>query len=109
MSTDSEARPPTKRRWALPRRPLGRVGTRIAVFIIAAFVLNYWLASRSLSEPPLVRVPYSPLFLEQVRDGNVARITSKGPSIQGVFREAVTYPSSSSKETVRFRTEVPSF
>ena len=41
--------------------------------IIAAFVLNYWLASRSLSEPARIRIPYSPLFLDQVREGNVDR------------------------------------
>jgi cell division protease FtsH len=82
MPPHSEAEPPNKRRWGLPRRPLGRLGTRIAVSILAAFVLNYWLASRSLSEPPRVRIPYSPLFLEQVREGNVARITSKGASVQ---------------------------
>jgi cell division protease FtsH len=78
------------------------------VFIIAAFVLNYWLASRSLSEPPRVRIPYSPLFLEQVRDGNVARITSKGSSVQGVFHTAVSYPASHAKRA-RFATEIPSF
>jgi cell division protease FtsH len=85
------------------------VGTRIAVLVLAAFILNYWVASRSLSEPPRIRIPYSPLFLDQVRDSNVARITSKGPSIQGVFRDAISYPSSSSRESVLFRTEVPSF
>ena len=78
------------------------------MFIIAAFVLNYWLASRSLSEPPRVRIPYSPLFLEQVRDGNVARITSKGSSVQGVFHTAVSYPASQAKRA-RFATEIPSF
>jgi cell division protease FtsH len=108
MSTPTEARPPDKTRWGLPRRPLGRVGTRIALFVIAAFVLNYWLASRSLSEPPRIRIPYSPLFLEQVREGNVARITSKGSSVQGVFRVAVSYPPSNPQRS-RFTTEIPAF
>ena len=109
MSSAPPANRSDKTRWGLPRRPLGPVGTRIAALVLAAFILNYWIASRSLSEPPRIRIPYSPLFLNEVREGNVARITSKGPSIQGSFREPVTFPSSSSKETVRFRTEVPSF
>jgi cell division protease FtsH len=109
MTSAAAGKRSDKTRWGLPRRPLGPVGTRIAALVLAAFILNYWVASRSLSEPPRIRIPYSPLFLDQVRDGNVARITSKGPSIQGVFRDAISYPSSSSRESVRFRTEVPSF
>jgi cell division protease FtsH len=109
MTSASAGKRSDKTRWGLPRRPLGPVGTRIAALVLAAFILNYWVASRSLSEPPRIRIPYSPLFLDQVRDSNVARITSKGPSIQGVFRDAISYPSSSSRESVLFRTEVPSF
>ena len=110
MSTGSQgAPPPDKTRWGLPRRPLGPIGTRIAVVVLGAFVLNYWLASRSLSQPPRVRVPYSPTFLNEVRDGNVASITSTGASVQGVFRHAVRYPAANRKGSVRFTTEVPSF
>ena len=110
MSTGSEgARPSDKTRWGLPRRPLGPVGTRIAVVVLAAFVVNYWVASRSLSQPPRVRIPYSPMFLDQVRDGNVPRITSTGASIQGDFRRPVTYPATTGKSSSRFTTEIPSF
>src|SRR5438309_1041569 len=110
VSTGSQgAPPPDKTRWGLPRRPLGPIGTRIAVVVLGAFVLNYWLASRSLSQPPRVRVPYSPTFLNEVRDGNVASITSTGASVQGVFRHAVRYPAANRKGSVRFTTEVPSF
>jgi cell division protease FtsH len=79
--------------------------------IIAAFVLNYWLASRSLSEQPRIHIPYSPLFLDQVRVGNVDRITSKGTSLQGVFKTPVRYPPSGSKSrsAERFSTLIPSF
>jgi cell division protease FtsH len=110
MSTASQgAAPPDKTRWGLPRRPLGPVGRRIAVAVLAAFVVNYWLASRSLSQPPRVRIPYSPTFLEQVRHGNVPDITSIGASIQGDFRLPVTYPPTSGKPSSRFTTEIPSF
>src|SRR3989441_9494390 len=98
----------SKRGWRLPRRPLGRVGTWVAIAILAAFVLNYWVASRSLSEPPRIHIPYSPLFLDQVRQGNVDRITSKGTSLQGLFRSPVRYPPTGSSAK-RFSTLIPTF
>ena len=54
-----------------------------------------------------VRVPYSPLFLEQVTKGNVEEITSKGTDIQGTFEKEVAVEGS--KPTTRFRTEIPAF
>jgi len=78
------------------------------VAILAVFVLNYWLASRSLSEPPRIAIPYSPLFLNEVREGNVDRITSKGTSLQGLFRNPVRYPPAGSSAK-RFSTLIPSF
>jgi cell division protease FtsH len=110
MSTASPGSPsPEKLRWGLPRRPLGPVGTRIAVIILAAFVVNYWIASRSLSPPSRVRIPYSPTFLDQVRSGNVPQITSFGATIQGDFRRPVTYPATGGKAWTRFKTQIPSF
>jgi cell division protease FtsH len=81
------------------------------VAIIALFVLNYWVASRSLSEPAPLAIPYSPLFLDEIRQGNVDRITSKGTSLQGLFRTAVRYPptGSSSRSATRFSTLIPTF
>ena len=78
--------------WRLPRRPLGPIGKWIVVAILAVFILNYWVASRQLSEPPRLHIPYSPLFLNEVRQGNVDRITSKGTSLQGLFKSSVRYP-----------------
>jgi cell division protease FtsH len=79
--------------------------------ILAAFILNYWVASRQLSEPPRIHIPYSPLFLDQVRVGNVDRITSKGTSLQGLFKTPVRYPASgsNSRRAERFSTLIPSF
>ena len=76
--------------------------------ILAIFVLNYWVASRSLSEPPRIAIPYSPLFLNEVRQGNVDRITSKGTSLQGLFRNPVRYPPTGASAK-RFSTLIPSF
>jgi cell division protease FtsH len=87
------------------------VGSWVVALIIAAFVINYWLASRSLSEPPRLRIPYSPLFLDQIRDGNVDSVTSKGTSLQGTFKRPVQYPRSGegSRSSERFSTLIPSF
>jgi cell division protease FtsH len=109
MATAAEGAGSEKTRWGLPRRPLGSRGIRIALALIAVlFVVNYALASRSLSPAPLTRIPYSPLFLDQVRGGNVEQITSTGSSIEGVFRKPVTYPQGG-KPLTRFRTLIPSF
>jgi cell division protease FtsH len=53
-------------------------------------------------------VPYSPFFLTQVKDGNVASVASKGDTIEGTFKSAVSYPSSATPATA-FTTQVPSF
>jgi cell division protease FtsH len=54
-----------------------------------------------------VRVPYSPFFLQQVTEGHVAAITSKGTAIQGTFSQPERY--GKSKATKLFQTEIPAF
>ncbi len=58
-----------------------------------------------------VKVPFSPFFLAEVQSGQVARIASKGDSIQGTFKSPVRYPVGDTKATPTelFSTEVPSF
>jgi cell division protease FtsH len=70
-------------------------------------VVNYWLGSRATRAPARVRVPYSPYFLQQVREGHVASITSKGTTVQGNFGSPQAY--AGSKPTTRFKTEIPTF
>jgi cell division protease FtsH len=89
-----------------PQRPRIRVGWWLA-WIVGLLVVNYWVASRETKAPPRVRVPYSPFFLAQVRDGHVASITSKGTAVQGTFTIAESY--AGSKKTKRFETEIPAF
>ena len=74
--------------------------------VVALFALNYWAASRA-TEEERIRVPYSPFFLQQVREGNVAEITSKGTAIQGTFEQKRSFEDS--KATKTFETEVPAF
>jgi cell division protease FtsH len=80
---------------------------RIALFVLALLVFNYWAASRAMQTQSRVRIPYSPVFLKDVRDGTVADIKSKGTAIQGTFTRPVRY--AKSKPTTRFSTEIPAF
>ncbi|HZR93374.1 MAG TPA: ATP-dependent zinc metalloprotease FtsH [Gaiellaceae bacterium] len=89
-----------------PRRP-PPFAWWMLLLVAGLLVLNYWAASRATEAPSRVRVPYSPFFLQQVRDGNVSEITSRGTAVQGTFRRAVSYQGS--KPTTRFKTEIPAF
>jgi cell division protease FtsH len=78
-----------------------------AAWIVGLLVINYWFASRATQAPPRIRVPYSPFFLQEVLNGHVASITSKGTTVQGTFTIAETY--AGSKSSKRFQTEIPAF
>jgi cell division protease FtsH len=77
------------------------------VWLVGLLVINYWIASRATKAPERVRVPYSPFFLNQVQEGHVAMITTKGTAVQGNFTEPQKY--GDSKPTTRFKTEIPTF
>ena len=77
----------------------------ILALVLLAF--NFWAGSNAMQGPQLVRVPYSPFFLSQVRSGNVKEITSVGTAIQGTFEKPTTY--GGEKPTTGFETEVPAF
>jgi cell division protease FtsH len=79
----------------------------VILIALALFALNYWAASRATEQASRVRVPYSPFFVQQVKDGNVKEITSKGTAIQGEFGKKTTFEKS--KPTTKFKTEIPSF
>ena len=80
---------------------------RWIVFFFVLLAVNLFISARAMGPESRVRVPYSPLFLEQVKKGNVEQITSKGTDIQGTFEKEVTFEKS--KPTTRFRTEIPAF
>src|SRR5256885_4738316 len=101
----SPARSPERTPERTPPRP--RIGMRWVLFAVALLIFNFWAGSRATQAPSRVRVPYSPFFLQQVSDGHVAQITSKGTAIQGTFTQKVRYDGS--KPTTRFRTEIPAF
>jgi cell division protease FtsH len=114
--------PPTARKdkpgWRVAPAPDGRGAKperqpmlpwsprRFVVILIALFVLNFALVQIFAPAEKEIRVPYTPTFLNHVRDGNVKEISSTGETLQGEFREDVTYDGETAK---RFKTEVPTF
>ena len=90
-----------------PRPPLLGLSPRWIVLFFVLLALNLFVSVRAMGPESRVRVPYSPLFLEQVTKGNVEEITSKGTDIQGTFEKEVAVEGS--KPTTRFRTEIPAF
>ena len=92
-----------------PSRPNPR--WLIALLVVGLLALNLWISSQALRPNARVRIPYSPTFLTQVKDGNVQEISSTGDAIQGSFKTAVKYPPSdkSAQATTDFSTQVPSF
>jgi cell division protease FtsH len=83
----------------------------IAGVVVVLLALNLWISSQALQPKAPVRIPYSPTFLNQVKNGNVSQISSTGDSIQGIFKQALKYPpaSSSARATTSFSTQVPTF
>ncbi|MDX6411637.1 MAG: cell division protease FtsH [Gaiellaceae bacterium] len=92
---------------APPQRPRFRVSRNWMLFFVALLALNFYISSLATQPTTRVRVPYSPFFLNQVRDGDVKQITSKGTAIQGTFKKPLSY--NKSKPTVNFQTEIPAF
>jgi cell division protease FtsH len=82
------------------------------VFVVVLLAVN-WLSVLIFqpSSQPRVKVPFSPYFLQQLDQGKIKSISSKGDTIQGTFTTKLRYPSNDSKATptTLFSTEVPTF
>ncbi len=83
----------------------------MVLVIVGLLALNLWISSEALQPSPRVAVPYYPTFVNEVQSGNVTSISSTGNSIQGTFKTAVKYPSSSqsAQPTTLFSTQIPAF
>src|ERR1051326_8609629 len=89
------------------KRP--RVRPRFWVIVLVLLALNYLsVALFAPGKERSVRIPYSPEFLSQVRDGNVTKISSTGETITGEFKKDVTYPPNDkkAKPAPNFDTEI---
>jgi cell division protease FtsH len=90
----------------VPRRWLRRAAGWGVVFVVL-LVINVFLSSLVTQPAARIRVPYSPFFLQQVREGHVATITSEGTAVQGTFTRPERYAGSAA--TRLFSTEIPEF
>ena len=90
-----------------PQPPRFRPTRGWIIFAVILLGFNFYLGSRATQPASRIRVPFSPFFLQQVTDGHVKDITSKGTAIQGTFTQKQRY--AGSKPTLRFRTEIPAF
>src|SRR5215218_6802588 len=96
-------RPPEQRR---------RVRPRFWMIVLVLLALNYLsVALFAPGKERSVRIPYSPEFLSQVRDGNVTKISSTGETVSGELKKAITYPRNDDKDesAKNFDTEIPTF
>ena len=90
-----------------PQSPRFRPTRGWIIFAVILLGFNFYLGSRATQPASRIRVPYSPFFLQQVTDGHVKEITSKGTAIQVTFTQKQQF--AGSKPTLRFRTEIPAF
>jgi cell division protease FtsH len=82
-------------------------------FVLVLIALN-WISVALFtpsSSQPRVTIPFSPLFLEQLKAGQIKAISTKGDSVQGTFTTKLRYPASdkNATPTTLFATEIPSF
>jgi cell division protease FtsH len=80
--------------------------------LVALLVAADWVLVERLNPPePSVKVPYSPVFLDQVRAGNVERINSRGAGVTGEFHRPVRWPRSGDDPATatKFETQLPAF
>src|SRR4051794_19526944 len=112
-STRTRVPDPSRRVRGLFRRPHKpekrgwRRSVVYALLIVVALGINLKAAQRA-TEVRRIHVPYSPFFLQQVEQGNVVEITSRGSAIQGRFQHAAT-PNAATNAAPLFETEIPAF
>src|SRR5919108_3280334 len=79
---------------------------RFIAIVIGLFILNWIIVGIVAPQEKRIQVPYNPTFLNQVRNDNVKEISSSGDTVQGEFKNDVTYKDETAKQ---FETEFPTF
>ena len=77
--------------------------------LVALLAINFFVVSLIPDRESRLTVPYT-TFRAQVEASNVSEVTSKGDTIQGTFKKAVTYPpGKDGKSNTLFQTQRPAF
>ena len=81
---------------------------RFWILVAILLLINWWLASQIREPEPKLSVPYS-VFRQEVQQGNVSSIVTRGGEIEGTLKKAVRYPpGSTAPADTEFVTERPS-
>ncbi len=92
-----------------PKGPMGGMKWRpLLVAVVLVLALNFWLSTLLPGGDRPTRISYNPTFVEQVENGNVKEISSRGETISGEFKREVD-PPGKAKPNIEFTTEVPTF
>jgi len=81
-------------------------GRRFLLILAVLFFLNWLIVAIFAPAEERIQVPYTPTFLNQVRQGNVEEISSRGETVEGTFREQVRHEG---EKAEKFETEIPTF
>jgi len=102
---DGRGAPPAPKPPMLPRN------RKWIALILGLLALNFIAAFMTGGPEKRTQVPYSPFFLQQVQNGNVQEISSRGETIQGDLKKSAKFtpPGGKAKSVDHFKTEVPSF
>ena len=104
-ASERQARTPLPRKDGDKKRPLfGTPRMRILLVVAALLAANYiFVALFAPGKVEPVRIPYSPTFLDQVRAGNVDRVSTTGATVDGRFKKEFKYGKRRADEGVRDR------
>ena len=91
----------------MPRVPGGRIFWIVVLSLLAVNYLSVALFAPGKERS--VRIPYSPAFLQQIRNGNVARVSTQGATVDGEFKKEIRFPNAKAEPAKNFETEIPSF
>ncbi|MET0770521.1 MAG: ATP-dependent zinc metalloprotease FtsH [Solirubrobacteraceae bacterium] len=109
-ATERQARTPLPPKQDGPQKesPFKRPRMQILLLVLGLLAANYlFVAIFAPGGPEPVRIPYSPTFLEQVRAGNVERVSTQGETVDGKFKKEFKYQDA--EPTKNFDTEIPTF
>ena len=86
-----------------PQKPRFRMNWWWLAFLAGLLAINFYASSRATQAESRVRVPYSPFFLQQVRDGHVVADHVEGNGDPGEFKKPKTYEDSKPTKLSRQR------